>query len=183
MFYTTPYFIDTSLQNQNVYFQSEFLSCILIQRFCFVKIWLLFKLLQKCELNILRTKLHLPLIHMLDCAVWRWESTCISKKDPSTKALYYMAATDGSRSTVSTLRIQDVRNSRWTAAFLYSVQFLMTELNLWIQDIYFFLHFFFNFFKACSLSISVSSRLYEGLNLIIKQQNWFWTVQYLIAHN
>lgn len=142
MFYTTPYFIDTSLQNWNVYFQSEILSYILIQSFCFVKIWLLFKLLQKCKLNILRTKLHLPLVHVLDCAVWHWESTCISKKVWSIKGLYYMAATDGSRSTVSTLRIQDVWNSRWTAAFLYSVQFLMTELNLWIQDIYFFLHFF-----------------------------------------
>lgn len=49
MFYTKPYFIDTSLWNQDVYSQSEFLSHILIQSFCIVKIWPVFKPLQKLQ--------------------------------------------------------------------------------------------------------------------------------------
>lgn len=47
--YTKHYFISTNIQNQNVYFQFEFFSRILIQSFCFVKIWLVFKPLQKLQ--------------------------------------------------------------------------------------------------------------------------------------
>lgn len=49
MFYIKHYVISASLQNQNIYFQSEFFSHILIQSFCFMKIWLLFKALQKLQ--------------------------------------------------------------------------------------------------------------------------------------